>query len=112
MSDDAELVKLSGLLRTARRRPEPQEKPGAGETADWGEYVFGQIARAFLPVQLSTEQASNLRTVIATGMAGIAPKDALKEMIAAQMLACHDAAMDCYRLTMKSFEESTSNRNT
>src|SRR5262249_43169999 len=36
------------------------------------------------------------REIIAAGIAGIAPKDPLEDMIAAQMLACHDAAMDCY----------------
>ena len=34
--------------------------------------------------------------MITAALAGIAAKDTLEEMIAAQMLACHDAAMDCY----------------
>jgi len=30
----------------------------------------------------------------------IGPRDALEEMIAAQMIACHDAAMFCYQLAL------------
>ena len=30
-------------------------------------------------------------------MAGIAPRDEVEGMLAAQMVACHSAAMDCYR---------------
>jgi hypothetical protein len=38
---------------------------------------------------------------------GIAPKDELEGMIAAQLIACHNAAMECYRRAMigeQSFE--------
>jgi hypothetical protein len=31
------------------------------------------------------------------GLIGIAPRDELEGMLAAQMLACHNAAMECYR---------------
>jgi len=33
-------------------------------------------------------------------MAGIAPRDEVEGMLAAQMVACHSAAMDCYRRAM------------
>jgi hypothetical protein len=41
------------------------------------------------------------------GVVGIAPKDELEGMIAAQLIACHNAAMECYRRAMigeQSFE--------
>jgi hypothetical protein len=44
--------------------------------------------------------------MIAAGIGGIKPKDALEEMIAAQMLACHDAAMDSYRFALDSYQRN------
>jgi hypothetical protein len=35
--------------------------------------------------------------MIAARLPAIGPKDALEAMVAAQMLACHDAAMECYK---------------
>ena len=40
------------------------------------------------------------RDMIAAGLPGIGPKDALEEMVAAQMLAVHAAAMECFRLAL------------
>ena len=41
--------------------------------------------------------AARHRDMIAAGLPEIGPKDALEAMVAAQMLACHDAAMECYK---------------
>jgi hypothetical protein len=41
--------------------------------------------------------AARQNDMIAAGLPGIGPKDAIEEMVAAQMLACHDAAMDCFK---------------
>jgi hypothetical protein len=53
--------------------------------------------RALRPKEADTRQ----RDMIAAGLAGIGPKDALEEMVAAQMLAVHDAAMECFRLAQR-----------
>jgi hypothetical protein len=42
------------------------------------------------------------RAIIIGGLDGIGPNGALEDMIAAQMLACHDAAMECYAVAMTS----------
>ena len=34
---------------------------------------------------------------VTAGLNGIAPRDEMEGMIAAQMLACHDTAMGCFR---------------
>jgi hypothetical protein len=44
--------------------------------------------------------AARQRDMIAAGLPGIEPKDALEEMVAAQMLAVHAAAMECFRLAL------------
>ena len=38
-----------------------------------------------------------MRAIVVAGLTGIAPRDEVEGMIAAQMLACHDASMDCFR---------------
>jgi hypothetical protein len=53
--------------------------------------------RALRPKESDARQ----RDLIAAGLPGIRPKDALEEMVAAQMLAVHDAAMECFRLAQR-----------
>jgi hypothetical protein len=38
-----------------------------------------------------------MRAIVTAGLTGIAPRDEMEGMIAAQMLACHDTAMGCFR---------------
>jgi hypothetical protein len=39
-------------------------------------------------------------SAMASGLAGISPKDELEGMMAAQLIAAHNAAMECYRRAM------------
>jgi hypothetical protein len=41
-----------------------------------------------------------MRAIVAAGLTGIAPRDEMEGMIAAQMLACHDTAMGCFRYAL------------
>jgi hypothetical protein len=43
-----------------------------------------------------------MRSIVAAGVNGIAPRDEMEGMIAAQMLACHDTAMGCFRDALNS----------
>jgi len=52
-----------------------------------------------------------LRTAVAA-LIGIGPKDELEAMMAAQLIAAHNAAMECYRRAMigdQTFEEPKPN---
>jgi hypothetical protein len=69
MSDNLELARP--IIRARRAR--------------WSDRIIDQKA------------AARQQDMIAAGIAGIAPKDALEEMVAAQMLAVHDAAMECFK---------------
>jgi hypothetical protein len=68
------------------------------QQAGCNEYVFPQIARAICLGEPSDQD----RETIAAGIAGIAPKGSLGDMIAVQMLAYHDVAVDCYRDALNS----------
>jgi hypothetical protein len=50
------------------------------------------------------------RDVIIAGMTEIGPRDTLESMIASQLLACHDAAMDCYAYALNNHPQSSLRR--
>ena len=47
-----------------------------------------------------SEADARQRDDVFSGLAGIGPKDTLEAMIAAQMLACHSAAIECFRYAL------------
>jgi len=79
---------LATQLQEARRKLKANGRPAP---ASWRDYILGQTERS-----LSIEQSDKRRALIVEALASVAPKDAVEDMIAAQMLACHDAAMECF----------------
>lgn len=58
--------------------------------------LLGQVCNALWLAQSDDEQHAQKRAAL-VAMAGIAPRDEVEGMLAAQMVACHAAAMECYR---------------
>jgi NAD(P)-dependent dehydrogenase (short-subunit alcohol dehydrogenase family) len=87
--DNAKLVRRLADFIHANRH----ELKAAGKSApdNWQDYVLGQTKRA-----LAIEDSDKLRALIVEALASIGPRDAVEDMIAAQMLVCHDAAMECF----------------
>jgi hypothetical protein len=78
---------------------------GGSRSDDWNSLLVNQTIRA-LSVNNSdpaTRDKQHKASVVA--LAGIAPKDELEGMMAAQLIAAHNAAMECYRQAM--FGEQT-----
>jgi hypothetical protein len=102
------------MTRVTKRKPEPPVTVVAGDRADrkgklqviggsksdrWNSEIANQVIRALWKhsdPEMRDEQFSG--TVAA--MVGIGPKDELEGMIAAQLIAAHNAAMECYRRAM------------
>jgi hypothetical protein len=62
----------------------------------------------------SEEERDRQRTATVVALAGIGPKDELEAMMAAQLLAAHNATMECYRRAMlpeQTFEGRSENLN-
>lgn len=62
---------------------------------------------AWLPEGIDRERQDRRFGAIAGAMSGVHPKDEVEGMLAAQMVAAHNAAMECYRRAMlpnQSFE--------
>jgi hypothetical protein len=62
--------------------------------------LANQVASCHWTTNANEEQkTSQLRGTI-SGMIGIAPRDEIEGMMAAQLIAAHNAAMECYRRAM------------
>jgi hypothetical protein len=72
---------------------------GGSQSDRWNYELVNQAARTVW--RNSDEQSYDCQVgAIVDAMAGIKPKDEIEGMIAAQLLAAHNAAMECYRRAM------------
>jgi hypothetical protein len=70
---------------------------GGSQSDDWN-HVLGDQALQSLWIMHSDKEVRE-RQFLATvaGLKGIAPQDEIESMIAAQLIAAHNATMECYR---------------
>ena len=87
---------------------------GGSASDDWNNTLANQTIQT-LWVKHSDEQTIHRQFKAATAaLIGIGPRDELEGMLAAQMIASHSAAMECYRRAMlgeQSFEGRRENLN-
>jgi hypothetical protein len=74
------------------------EKYGGSRSDDWNDVIACQTANALRLKDPETRE-KQVRAALA-GLSGIGPKDELEGMMAAQLVAAHNAAMECYRRAM------------
>jgi hypothetical protein len=91
---------------------DPEDRKGAlknigGSNSDrWNHVLANQTVQA-LWFNSSPEERDKQLSATVAALQGIAPKDELEGMLAAQLIASHNAAMECYRRAMiaeQSFE--------
>src|SRR5262245_23401849 len=74
---------------------------GGSMSDDWNNILANQTIRAlWLWKDADPEDIRRERHAAVDAMIGIAPRDELEGMIAAQLIACHNASMECYRRAM------------
>lgn len=89
---ESEPAQLDGRLREF----------GGSISDDWNINLVAQVTRAVWEGNLNEpNREMQVRGTVAA-LTGIAPADELESMIAAQLIACHHAAMECYRRAMLS----------
>jgi hypothetical protein len=74
---------------------------------DFNRVLLSEVANTLWTKHSSQEWQAQQLAAVAGGLRGIEPKDELEGMLAAQALAAHHAAMECYRRAMlpdQSFE--------
>jgi len=80
-------------------------KTSGGKDSEFGWLIYDQVKKSCYPNQ-DIVDALKLVTI---EMTGISPKDQVEGMLAAQMIATHHAAMDCFKLAAKNFHIEVSN---
>jgi hypothetical protein len=73
---------------------------GGSQSDHWNNVLGNQAMQALWVKNSSPEERERQLTATLAALAGIAPKDELEGMMAAQLVAAHNAAMECYRRAM------------
>src|SRR6478735_11682726 len=73
---------------------------GGSMSDDWNNAITGQVINTLWTKHRDDDEANKLRTAAVEALIGIKPKDEIEGMIAAQLVACHNASMECYRRAM------------
>jgi hypothetical protein len=92
-----DLSKLAGKLKLI----------GGSMSDEWNNILANQTTNALWIKHSSAEHLRTQCRAAVQALMGIAPRDELEGMIAAQLVACHNASMECYRRAMigeQSFE--------
>ena len=86
---------------------------GGSQSDDWNFVLANQVINTLWQVPEKGFQERQ-ESATAAALVGIAPKDEIEAMIAAQLLAAHNASMECFRRAMipqQSFEGRRENLN-
>jgi hypothetical protein len=87
---------------------------GGSMSDDWNNNLANQTIQTVWLKNSDAEEIRRQRHATVNALIGIAPRDELEGMLAAQILACHNASMECYRRAMigeQTFEGRRENLN-
>ena len=73
---------------------------GGSQSDQWNNILFNQTVQTLWLKHSDKDTCDRQYRATVAALIGIGPKDEIEEMIAAQLLAAHNAAMECYRRAM------------
>jgi hypothetical protein len=73
------------------------KKIGGSQSDHWNDLLANQAVQALWIKNSDTETRDRQLSATVAALVGIGPKDELEGMMAAQLIAAHNAAMECYR---------------
>lgn len=73
---------------------------GGSQSDHWNNILANQAVQALWLKNSSPDERDKQFSATVAALIGIAPKDELEGMMAAQLIAAHSAAMECYRRAM------------
>lgn len=76
------------------------KKIGGSQSDHWNNLLANQAAQALWLTNSSPEERQKQLSATIAALIGIAAKDELEGMMAAQLVAAHNASMECYRRAM------------
>jgi hypothetical protein len=88
-----------------RAKAEPWPKDvlkafGGSESPDWNTVLANQVINTVWNFPATDDEKKRKRGAALCGLIGILPRDECEGMIAAQLIGCHNASMECYRRAM------------
>ena len=84
-------------VRNPAKLPGKLKEVGGSMSDDWNNVLANQANDALWVQNSDAEQAKIQRQATVQGLVGITPRDELEGMLAVQLVACHNASMECYR---------------
>ena len=116
------------MMKKKRARPEattvtigdPEQvtgkltRVGGSRSDDWNNRIINDTTQALWIKNSDQKEYDRQIKAALSGLIGISPKDELEGMMAAQLIASHSAAMECYRRAMigeQTFEGRRENLN-
>ena len=87
---------------------------GGSQSDEWNNVLANQTVHTLWLANSSDETQEQQASATVAALIGIGPRDELEGMIAAQLIAAHNAAMECYRRAMigeQTFEGRRENLN-
>jgi hypothetical protein len=88
------------VANDARRAERRLKRIGGSQSDDWNNILGNQALQALWIKHSEKEERDRQYGATIAGLIGISPKDEIEGMIAAQLIAAHNAAMECYRRAM------------
>jgi hypothetical protein len=73
---------------------------GGSQSDHWNNILANQAVQALWVKNSGPEERDKQLSATVAALVGIGPKDELEGMMAAQLIAAHNAAMECYRRAM------------
>src|SRR5262244_2315403 len=73
---------------------------GGSMCDDWNNIIANQTCQTLWLKHSDAEDKRRLRHAAVDALICIAPRDEFEGMVAAQLVACHNASMECYRRAM------------
>ena len=73
---------------------------GGSQSDDWNDILANQTVQSLCLKRSDPSTRYEQYSATVAALAGIGPKDELEGMMAAQLIAAHNAAMECYRRAM------------
>ena len=89
------------ILDVSKNRKGELKNLGGSMSNGWNQVICNQVGNSLTPRD-DEEHRDEAWIAALQAMNGIAPKDELEGMLAAQLVASHSASMDCYRRAMNS----------
>jgi hypothetical protein len=89
-------------------------KIGGSKSDRWNNTLANQAAQALWVKNSDAEERDRQLSATVAALVGIGPRDELEGMMAAQLIAAHNASMECYRRAMigeQTFEGRRENLN-